>query len=110
MGCSGGEGDRFGHRVVGRDDEVVALQSKALNGPGVERQKGAVALLYSREARKRAGVDAQALDGRRGCAGYVNERVEVGRGIEVYEFFEDSFPPRIPVSQSCTSATRTRGA
>ena len=84
--------DALGDGVARREHEVVALEAKALDRPGVERKQLSVVPAHPGQTGERARVDLQALDARGGRPRYVEEGVEIGIGKQRGVLVEDPFP------------------
>ena len=88
MPGAGGDACCLGHRVVHRDDEVVAVDAELSHRPGQQREQLAVVTRRARPALQRTRVDPQGVDARSRRSRHVHQREEVRGREESREFVE----------------------
>ena len=99
-------GNGLGYGVAHRDDQVVLLQVKALDGPREEGKEGPVVPTGSPDLRQGARADVQAIDVGRCRTGHVKQRVEVGFGVDASQCIEHALSApkaRKPIMHECNT-------
>ena len=96
--------DRLHRAVAHAEHEIEPVEIELLDRHRKERQVVAVDAAATWQALDERGVDPPALDGRRDRAANVHEGKELRVGKALAQDLERSSPPRMPVSQSWTSA------
>ena len=93
MGRAGRHPHALRERVAVRDHEVVALEPEALDRQREERQELPVVPRRAGQPRQRARVDVERVDPLARAPGYMDQRIEVGRGEHAGELVQDLLAP-----------------